>query len=245
MNKVINRLKTITEDARYAYADSVTNTFITGQIKALREARELTQEQFAELVGTKQSGISRWQSTGYAGCKVDTLRKFAKAFGVRLRISFEEFGTLPSDIGGFTREKLCPRRFEDDPVFKEPSESEVTQEAEHLAIMEAQIKTLGLFFTDKFRGAYIKISEDQARLLAGAATHADLNWRNQLFHFHSASAVQPLDSAPIAEKHGTATPLTTPVQSEGPSGVDPGLHLVPKATPESAPNPINFNKKIA
>lgn len=119
VDKVIERFKTEfkTDDARYAYADSVANAFITGQINALREARDLTQEQLAELVGTRQSGISRWQNSGYSSCKVETLRKFAKAFGVRLRLSFEEFGSLPDDIGGFTKERLAPRRFEDDPVF--------------------------------------------------------------------------------------------------------------------------------
>jgi transcriptional regulator with XRE-family HTH domain len=119
MKDLLDRLRKYLadEESRYVYADSVTNSFITGQIKALREARGLTQDQLAELVGTKQSGISRWQSTGYAGCKVDTLRKFARAFGVRLKISFEEFSTLPTDIGGFTSERLTPQEFGKDPIF--------------------------------------------------------------------------------------------------------------------------------
>ena len=121
MDKIIERLKNefSNDDARYAYADSVTNAFLTGQIKELREARELTQERLAELVGTQQSGISRWQRSGYSSCKVETLRKFARAFGVRLRISFEPFGTLPTDVGGFTKERLAPPSFEDDPAFNE------------------------------------------------------------------------------------------------------------------------------
>jgi len=125
VDKIIEKLKTelSSEDARYAYADSVTNAFLTSQINELREARDLTQEQLAELVGTKQPGISRWQSSGYSSCKVESLRKFAKAFGVRLRISFEEFGTLPSDVRGFTKERMAPRRFEDDPAFKDQIEN--------------------------------------------------------------------------------------------------------------------------
>jgi transcriptional regulator with XRE-family HTH domain len=129
VDKIIERLKTEfnSEDARYAYADTVTNAFLTGQIKALREERDLTQEQLAELVGTQQSGVSRWLNSGFSTCKVETLRKFARAYGVRLRISFEEFGTLPSDVGDFTKERLAPRKFEDDPAFKEqPQEVAVT-----------------------------------------------------------------------------------------------------------------------
>lgn len=121
MDKIIERLKNefTSEDARYAYADTVTNAFLIGQIKTLREERNLTQEQLAELVGTQQSGISRWMNSGFSTCKIETLRKFARAYGVRLRISFEEFGTLPSDAGDFTKERLAPRKFEDDPAFKE------------------------------------------------------------------------------------------------------------------------------
>ncbi len=118
MDKILERLKNAAdEESRYAYADAVTNAFLTAQIKALREGRGMTQEKLAELVGTQQSGISRWLNTGFSTCKVESLRKFAKAYGVRLRISFEEFGTLPSDVRGFTKERLAPKSFADDPVF--------------------------------------------------------------------------------------------------------------------------------
>jgi transcriptional regulator with XRE-family HTH domain len=121
LNDLYEQLKTdlADEESRYAYADSVTNAFLTAQIDALKKERNLTQEQVAKLVGTKQSAISRWQNSGYSSCKLETLRKFARAYGVRLRVSFEEFGSLPPDIGGFTKERLAPRKFEDDPAFKE------------------------------------------------------------------------------------------------------------------------------
>ena len=139
MDKVLERLKTEFQstEARYAYADSVTNAFLTAQIKALREDRRLTQEKLAELVGTKQSGISRWQNSGYSNCKVESLRKFAEAFGVRLRIRFEEFGTLPDEVNGFDERSLTPRRFEDDPAFNEPSK-ELAKIAGASAIVAAQ-----------------------------------------------------------------------------------------------------------
>jgi transcriptional regulator with XRE-family HTH domain len=120
VDNVLQRLTSefTAEDSRYAYADAVTNAFLTAQIKSLREERRLTQEELATKVGTHQSGISRWMNSGFSGCKVETLRKFARAYGVRLRISFEEFGTLPADVNGFTKERLAPRKFEDDPAFK-------------------------------------------------------------------------------------------------------------------------------
>ncbi len=122
MNQLLERLrKTLTnEEARYAYADSIVNAFIAAQIKALRDERQLSQEELAVLVGTKQSGISRLEKADYSSWKVETLRKLAKAFGVRLRISFDEFGTLLPDIHGFSKGRLTPRKFEEDPVFKAP-----------------------------------------------------------------------------------------------------------------------------
>lgn len=105
------------EDARYAYAETITNAFIAAQIKGLREARNLSQEQLAELIGTKQSGISRLERADYSTWKVDTLRRLARAFGVRLRIRFEPFGTLLDERADFSDESLLPSRFEDDPVF--------------------------------------------------------------------------------------------------------------------------------
>jgi transcriptional regulator with XRE-family HTH domain len=125
VNKVLKRLKEFKdEESRYAYADAVTNAFLTGQIKALRDERGLTQEQLAELVGTQQSGISRWLNSGFSTCKVGSLRKFARAYGVRLRITFEPFGTLPTDVGGFTKERLAPPPFEKDPAFQEHTAEE-------------------------------------------------------------------------------------------------------------------------
>src|ERR1700751_4579282 len=106
MNNLLERLRKMFQDegARYAYADSTVNAFVAAQIKRLREEREFSQEELAQLIGTKQSGISRLEKADYSSWKIETLRKLARAFGVRLKISFEEFGTLPRDIEGFTRE---------------------------------------------------------------------------------------------------------------------------------------------
>jgi transcriptional regulator with XRE-family HTH domain len=105
------------EETRYIYADSIVNAFVSAQINSLREDRELSQQQLAELIGTKQSGVSRLEKADYSTWKIETLRKLARVFGVRLRISFDEFATLPPEIRGFSKHKLCPRSFANDPVF--------------------------------------------------------------------------------------------------------------------------------
>jgi transcriptional regulator with XRE-family HTH domain len=119
MNALVQQLKADLQDeeGRYSYADTVTNAFIAAQIKALQKARGLTQTELASLMGTKQPGISRLQRTDYGSWKIETLRKFAKAFDVRLRIRFEEFGTLKDEITGFNDKNLIPKKFEDDPIL--------------------------------------------------------------------------------------------------------------------------------
>jgi transcriptional regulator with XRE-family HTH domain len=103
------------EDARYAYVEAHLNASLAAQIKALRGER--TQEELASMAGTKQSGISRFENANHSEWKTETLRKLARAFGLRLRISFEEFGTLIPEIENFKDAVLKRRRFENDPVF--------------------------------------------------------------------------------------------------------------------------------
>ncbi len=138
MNELVEGLKQTlkNEDARYVYADTVVNSLVSAQIKALRENRKLSQQELANLIGTKQSGISRLEKADYSTWKIETLRKLARAFGVRLRISFDEFSTLSPDISGFTKARLCPRRFEDDPVFQDQAENDTTNKTQKIASMQ-------------------------------------------------------------------------------------------------------------
>jgi len=120
VNELLERLKKDfegDEETRFDYSDGVANAFVSAQLRAMREDRKLSQQELADMVGTKQSGISRLEKAHYSTWKIETLRKLARAFGVRVRISFEEFGTLPDDLGGFSKERLCPRPFAKDPVF--------------------------------------------------------------------------------------------------------------------------------
>lgn len=94
------------QDFRQAYAESFLNTFVAAQIKALREMRGMTQADLAEAIGTKQAGVSRLENVNYSAWKTETLRKIARALKVRLRISFETFGTLIDEVKAFSRESL-------------------------------------------------------------------------------------------------------------------------------------------
>jgi transcriptional regulator with XRE-family HTH domain len=119
VSELIKHLRKSFQDEEYrnAYAESFMNSHVAAQIKTLREENELTQEQLAEKIGTKQAGISRLENVNYSSWKVETLRKIARALNLRLKITFEEFGTLPGEIEGFRREGLLRAPFEKDPVF--------------------------------------------------------------------------------------------------------------------------------
>ena len=61
---------------------------IASKIRELRERRELTQKQFAEETGMKQSAVSRIEQSDYAGWNFKTLVRVAEALDARLIVDF-------------------------------------------------------------------------------------------------------------------------------------------------------------
>lgn len=116
-----NRLRSQLKDRqfRHAYADEHLNLSIGTQIKSIREMQGMSQAALAEKIGTKQTGISRIESANYSGWSIAILRKLAEAFDLRLRVSFEGFGTLWKEVDDFNRASLERRKFDDDPEFKD------------------------------------------------------------------------------------------------------------------------------
>jgi transcriptional regulator with XRE-family HTH domain len=102
---------------RAEYADEILALLVCSQIKVLREQRKMSQTALANALGTTQSTISRIESADYAAWSVDTLRRIARALDVRLRITFESFGSLWQDVGGLNRSALERPTIEDDPEF--------------------------------------------------------------------------------------------------------------------------------
>ena len=79
----------------------------------------MTQQELADKIGTKQAGISRLENVNYSAWKTETLRKIARALSVRLRITFETFGTLLDEAERCRKETLQRPDFENDPAFGE------------------------------------------------------------------------------------------------------------------------------
>jgi len=108
MNDTAEELLQELRDYDYAegYAETLLSARIATQIKVLREQQEMKQTELASLMGTTQTVISRIENVNYSSWSIKTLKKIARAFKLRLKVSFESFGTLPDELEGFTKESL-------------------------------------------------------------------------------------------------------------------------------------------
>jgi transcriptional regulator with XRE-family HTH domain len=57
------------------------------QLTALRKARGLTQQQVADLLGTKQQAIARLEDPSYAGHSLSMVRKYVEALGAIIDVT--------------------------------------------------------------------------------------------------------------------------------------------------------------
>jgi len=117
-------LKWELRDGEYSegYAESFLNSYIATQIKVIREQREMTQAELGERIGTTQAGVSRYENVNYSSWSIKTLIRLARAFHVRLKVSFEPFGSLPEEVARFNRKNLERVKREDDPGLMEEPE---------------------------------------------------------------------------------------------------------------------------
>ena len=121
MNQSRESLKQVFQDEeyRYAYSEDFLNTWVATQIVALREQRKLSQTELGKLIGTKQPGVSRLENVNHSTWKTETLKRIARALGVRLKISFETFGSLMEEDANFSRRFLMRPEFDNDPGLLE------------------------------------------------------------------------------------------------------------------------------
>ncbi len=114
------RMKT-DEDYRYAVDEAFSDIRIAKQLKVLRESYDtpLTQKALAERAEMKQSRISELEGMNYSSWSVSTLKRLARALGVRFNYSFESWSHLVPEIeNGLKREALAIPSFERDSEFQ-------------------------------------------------------------------------------------------------------------------------------
>jgi transcriptional regulator with XRE-family HTH domain len=107
------------KEYRHAYADEILNLMVCTQMKVIREQLSKTQEDIAKELDTTQTVISRLENVNYSAWNIRTLKKLAKAFDMRLRITFEGFGTLWKDVRSLNQESLERPTIDKDPEFDE------------------------------------------------------------------------------------------------------------------------------
>jgi len=135
MSELRSNLKQEFQDKEYrqAYADESLNTYIATQIKVLREQRNLTQRRLAEMTGMAQPRIAVLEDVNYSSWSVNTLRRLAGAFDLRLSVRFEAFSSLIPEIESLGRVALERASFADDTWFHkkdvQPVEASALREA--------------------------------------------------------------------------------------------------------------------
>jgi transcriptional regulator with XRE-family HTH domain len=98
---------------RDGYLQSRVRGFTAYQIQALREKLGLTQDQFAELTGKKQSTISRVENTEYGKVSVQTLLDIACATDVALIVKFASYPEFLDQTRNMSVEALQPRTIQE------------------------------------------------------------------------------------------------------------------------------------
>jgi transcriptional regulator with XRE-family HTH domain len=150
MSAIADALRRELRDPEYSegYAESFLNSYIATQIKVLREQRKMSQPQLAALIGTSQPGISRIENVNYSSWNIGTLKKLARAFHVRLKVSFEPYGTLPCDVENFSRDSLqrLPRETDPDLSDVKPAERVAARSLQPSLLNTSQMVTGSVFF---------------------------------------------------------------------------------------------------
>ncbi len=120
MNKKKKNLMSALKDKAYreAFVSELINTGIPFQILALREQRELTQEQFGTAVGMSQEMVSRIEDPNYGTLTLKTLKKIASGLDIGLMVRFVPFSELVEWEANITHDALKALSFNNDPYFK-------------------------------------------------------------------------------------------------------------------------------
>ena len=123
MNAIVERLREELKDTEYSegYAESFLDSYIATQIKVLREQSGLSQQGLADILGSRQGVVSRIENANYSKWSISTLKKLARAFRVRLKVSFETYGSLLADVSEFSRQSLERAPREKDPLLNAPA----------------------------------------------------------------------------------------------------------------------------
>lgn len=145
------------KEYRHAYADESLNTHIATQIKVLREQRSWTQKQLATFTGMAQPRIAVLEDINYSSWSINTLRRLATAFDLRLSVRFETFSSLIPEIEKLSRETLERDSFENDTWFHRKDVQSTGS-----AILDAANRPESQPYHGSYNGAILSMAVGQA-----------------------------------------------------------------------------------
>jgi transcriptional regulator with XRE-family HTH domain len=99
-------------EVRRLYLDSSIRQLLAMQLRKMREARGLKQEEVGDKAeGMKQSAIARLEDPRYISMTLATLKRLAKAFDVALIVRFAPFSEFISWTANLDEQRLSPPSF--------------------------------------------------------------------------------------------------------------------------------------
>lgn len=120
--RLIDRLKN--RKYREAYIRASINVNLPSQIRALRLALPMTQQEFALEANMKQPRISAMEKPGATKFNIETLVRLAAAFHVGLIVRFVPMSEMISWENDFSQDRFTVAPFEADIGLRDPANSD-------------------------------------------------------------------------------------------------------------------------
>ncbi len=97
---------------RHAFVAANVKRGIAYQLRALRNAEEMNQTQFGELIGKPQSVICRLENPHYGKVTVQTLIEIANDLDIGLMVKFVTHDRVLREVERLSQEELAPLSYE-------------------------------------------------------------------------------------------------------------------------------------
>lgn len=114
---IVSRKDWLDDEYREGYMEACVEQNIAWQIKFNREFRGLSQIKLSEMIGTKQSAISRIEDPSYGKTNIATLLKIANAFKCALSIKLISFSELAEESKKFSKTQSIVKSFDEEAVL--------------------------------------------------------------------------------------------------------------------------------
>ncbi|MFC1845792.1 helix-turn-helix transcriptional regulator [Chloroflexota bacterium] len=99
---------------RHQYVEEEINVGIAFQIRSIRNRKNLTQSDLANLLDIRQPLVSSWEDPNYGKYTLKTLKELAKAFDVGLLVKFVPFSSIVDWTADLKPENIAPSSFEEE-----------------------------------------------------------------------------------------------------------------------------------